>query len=164
MPYGGNILPRTIDCTELILKMLETDTLTWAHTHTQKFLMCWQDYSIEKCLLWFLPPLATIHRSIPNNGTAHLEQSSPPNSHRSNSGCVFGLHASCLSIVCVWISVTCVNIFVCVIVRVYGYLCCVHVRVCVWERKLSPCVHVSVCVYMCVCWPGSHCRLLIKFW
>lgn len=77
-------------------------------------------------------------------------------SNRSNSGCVFGLHASCLS---VWISVTCVHIIKCVRESLPPprFLCATHVPI------LFKCAHVSMCarVYVCV-WPASHCRLLIK--
>ena len=54
MPYGGNILPGTIDCT-----ILETDTLD-LNAHTDRVITCCIN-SIEKCLLWFLPPLAAVH-------------------------------------------------------------------------------------------------------
>lgn len=39
MPYGGNILSRTFDCSEQFLKIVETDTLdlnTHTHSHTHK--------------------------------------------------------------------------------------------------------------------------------
>ncbi len=58
MPYGGNILWRAIDYTKHILKILEADILdlnTHTHTHTAD-VMCWLDYSVEKCALCFLPP------------------------------------------------------------------------------------------------------------
>lgn len=83
MPYGGNILSGDF-------KLLQTVSGYSGYRHTRL-------RGIMFTLLLFFPPLARIRRS---DGAAHLKQISIY-SYRSSSGCVFKLHASCLTIVCV---------------------------------------------------------------